>query len=150
MILADITSGKQLEEFVSRMLTDLGYLEVPSVRFFPLCRMKQPIYARQCGVGINIYGKKRRVDIILRHPQLHPKGLAVQFKWQASVGSVEEKYPFELLSIAERGIDTIIVLDGGGYSKGARRWLVGQVGKNFLKHVFDMKGLVDFAEQGKL
>lgn len=48
-----------------------------------------------------------------------PDGLVIQCKWQASSGSVEEKYPFEVLNIQKDEYPTIIVLDGGGYSKGS-------------------------------
>ncbi len=42
------------------------------------------------------------------------KCLVIQCKWQVSTGSVEENYPFQVLSIQLNEFDTIIVLDGGG------------------------------------
>ena len=56
-------------------------------------------------------------------------------------GSVEEKYPFEIECIAQGQYKTIIVLDGGGYSEGARKWLVAQRGK---------RNLVDVCSQGEI
>lgn len=66
------------------------------------------------------------------------------------MGSVEEKYPFEVLSIHLNEFDTIIVLDGGGYSKGAEFWLKQQAGKNKVLHVFSLGEVSRFHSQGRL
>ena len=55
-----------------------------------------------------------------------------------------------MFSIQLNEFDTIIVLDGGGYSKGAEFWLKGQVGKNELLHVFNLGGISRFHSQGRL
>ena len=124
---------------------------VPSASlFFALRDMNQPIYARQCHTGRDLYGKRRRVDFILYHPQKWPDSLVIQCKWQASSGSVEEKYPFEVLSIEVDGYPTIILLDGGGYSNGAKQWLKGQTRRNQLKHVFNLGDFQRFASGGHL
>ena len=68
---------------------------------FAMREMEQPIYTKQCEVGRDIYGKNRRVDFLLYHPRKWPQSLVIQCKWQASSGSVEEKYPFEVLSIQQ-------------------------------------------------
>ena len=82
--------------------------------------MEQLIYSWQFEIGKSIYGKRRFVDLILYHPRLYPECLTIQCKWQASSGSVEEKYLYEVLSIHQNEYDTIIILDGGGYSAGAK------------------------------
>ena len=120
------------------------------MRFFPLRALEQPIYACQVETGGDIYGKRRFVDVILYHPRLWPNCLVLQCKWQASAGSVDQKYPFEVLSIQQNEYDTIILLDGGGYSSGARQWLLNQAGKNRLKHVFNQGDFQRFARQGRL
>lgn len=109
-----------------------------------------PIFASQFTIGKNIYNKNRRVDFILFHPNLWPDRLIIQCKWQASQGTVEEKYPFEVECINKDMIQTIIVLDGGGYSKGAEQWLRSQSGNGYLKHVFDLGQFQRFASKGKL
>ena len=76
--------------------------------------------------------------------------MVIQCKWQASKGSVEEKYPFEVLSIQLNEFATIIVLDGSDYSPGAAFWLKGQAGKNKLLHVFDLGQISRFHSQGRL
>ena len=112
--------------------------------------LNQPIYTRQCYVGRDIYGQNRRVDFLLYHPRKWEKSLVIQCKWQASGGTVHEKYPFEVLNIQQGGYPTIVVLDGGGYSKGAEQWLKGQAGKNLLKHVFDQGEFQRFVSRGEI
>lgn len=141
---------QHLEDFVASILDKRGYMFVIPARFYPACELKQPIYSRQYESGKDIYGKKRKVDIVLYHPRLYRDNLAIQCKWQSSGGSVEEKYPFEIQSIARNRVDTIIILDGGGYSAGAKQWLINQSGKKRLLHVFDKNEFADFANKGRL
>lgn len=144
-------TGSRLEQFVAGLLEDAGYEAVwPSSLFFAMREMEQSIYAKQCVIGRDIYGKKRRVDFLLYHPRKWPQSLVIQCKWQAASGSVEEKYPFEVLSIQQSSYPAVILLDGGGYSKGAEQWLKGQAGKNLLKHVFDQGDFQRFISRGGL
>lgn len=143
-------AGRRLETFVSDILTERGYEQVDAHAFPPMCLMEQPIYSTQFETSQDIYGKRRRVDVILYHPRLYPKRLVIQCKWQSSAGSVEQKYPFEVLCIEQDKYETIILLDGGGYSEGAKQWLINQAGKNRLKHVFDQGEFSRFASKGKI
>ena len=143
-------SGRRLEDNVSSILEDRGYQFVKPIRFFPMKMMEQPIYSVQYKIGKDIYGKNRRVDRILYHPKLYPSCLVIQCKWQASSGSVEEKYPFEVLSLQKNKYDTIIILDGEGYSKGAKQWLLNQAGKNNLKYVFNLGEFSKFVSKGRI
>lgn len=143
-------SGNRLEVFAADILHDREYEYVPANRFFPYREMDQPIYARQVETGLDIYGKQRRVDLILYHPELWKNCLVIQCKWQSSPGSVDQKYPFEVLCIQQDEYDTIILLDGGGYAPGARQWLLNQAGKNRLKHVFNQGEFARFASKGRL
>jgi len=129
--------GKQQENSIAEFLKE-SYEEVSKKLFFGLRSLDQPIFAKQCKAGKNIYGKERTVDFILFHPVRYRNCLVIQSKWQSSGGSVDEKYPFEVMSIEQEEFPTIIVLDGGGYSKGAERWLKDQVGKNKLIAVLNM------------
>ena len=141
--------GKQLEPFVGEELEDAGYERIkPSSLIFAMKFMDQPIYTSQVKIGHDMYGKSRRVDFLLFHPILHFNGLVIQCKWQLSSGSVEEKYPFEVQNIRESGYDTIILLDGGGYSGGAKRWFYSQAGHDHLLHVFDQEEFLRFIARG--
>ena len=131
-------TGKILENFVVDIFASKNYLEVPRVRFEPSKTLEQPIFAKQFHTGTNIYNKNRYVDFIAYHPVKQPQGLVIQCKWQSSSGSVEEKYPFEVLSIFKDTIPAIVILDGGGYSEGAKNWLVDQANNgSYLIGVFD-------------
>ena len=141
--------GRTLENAVSDLLEE-DYQRVSAARFFALRELRQPIFTEQCVIGRDIYGKNRRVDFILYHPQRWPACLVIQCKWQSSTGSVEEKYPFEVLSIQLNEFQTIVVLDGGGYSAGAENWLKGQAGKNKLRHVLSLGEISRFHSQGRL
>ncbi|WP_097355569.1 PD-(D/E)XK nuclease superfamily protein [Candidatus Enterovibrio escicola] len=143
-------SGKRLEWCVSGLLIDAGYHEVRKGIFFAMREMKQPIFARECSIGKTIYGGNRKVDFILYHPTRWPDCLVIECKWQASSGSVYEKYPFLVLNIQNNNINTIIVLDGGGYTKGASNWLHGQAGKTYLKYVFNQGAFQKFVSKGGL
>ena len=112
--------------------------------------MNQPIFSQQCFIGKDIYGKRRRVDFILYHPTRWQDCLVIQCKWQASGGSVDEKYPFEVLSIQLNEFETIIVLDGNGYSKGAEMWLKNQAGKNKLIYVLTLGEISKFQSLGRI
>ena len=139
-------SGKRLENYVAEVLDDLEYSMVLPKNFFDLkSRVENPIYARQCYVGTSIYNRRRRVDIILHHPEKWVDCLVIQCKWQAKSGSVDEKYPFEVLSINKNPYPTIIVLDGGGYSSVSGEWLRSQAGKENLIQVCNLGEFDRFA-----
>lgn len=142
--------GKELESRVAALLEDSGYENVHPI-VFPMRIKDQPIYAKHVEIGRDIYGKVRRCDLLVYNRRVWPSGLVIQCKWQASSGSsMEEKYPFEVLNIQKDEYPTIVVLDGGGYSKGSETWLKGQAGKNRLLHVFSFGELQKFASKGKL
>ena len=115
----------------------------------PPASWNKPSTPSNLRLGKSIYGKNRLVDVILYHPSLWPDCLCIQCKWQTSGGSVDEKYPYEVLSIAKNDVDTIIILDGDGYSQGARQWLLDQAGKNRLKHVFNQGEFSRFVYEGQ-
>lgn len=144
--------GKVLETAVASMLEDGGYTKVTGKRFFPIheSMRQQPIFSQQCHVGKCLYGKNRRVDFILYHPNRWPECLVIQCKWQSSKGSVEEKYPYEVMSIDVGKFKTIIVLDGGGYSQNAEHWVKSQVGNGNLLHVMTLGEINNFQSMGKL
>ena len=139
--------GRTLENAINDLLSE-EYVQVAASRFFALRYMRQPIFAEQFQIGQDVYGKNRRVDFILYHPQRLPNCLVIQCKWQASSGSVEEKYPFEVLSIGNNKFETIIVLDGGGYSEGAESWLKEQAGKDNLLHVLSLGEITKRVSKG--
>ena len=123
-------SGKGLEHLVEESIRDHGFECVfPAPYIFPMEILSQRLFAKQIQLGEDIYGKQRKFDFLLFSPK-HNSYVAIECKWQAVKGTVEEKLPFQVLSINNQGFDTIVVLDGNGYSKGAKEWIVKQAGKD--------------------
>ena len=141
-------SGKRLENHVAEVLDDLGYSRVQSKLFFDLkSHAENPIYARQCFAGTSLYDSRRRVDIILHHPEKWTDCLIIQCKWQSEKGTVDEKYPFEVLSINKNPYPTIIILEGTGYRPKSKEWLRSQAGKGKLLHVYSLGEFDRFAKR---
>ena len=139
-------TGRQFETFCASIVQSQGYERIrPAAAIWAARELGQPIYASQVIIGKSIYGKDRKVDLLLFHPTKHPDGLVVQCKWQSSGGSVDEKYPFEVLNIQQGTLDTIIVLDGGGYSDGAKEWLSARAGAGLFRYLLDLGGFQRYA-----
>lgn len=143
-------TGQLLEDFTAGLLDELDYEEVSANLFYAARNLEQPIFARQVEIGRDLYGKQHKADFMLYHPQRWKDCLVIECKWQARRGSVEEKFPFLVLSINQNEFDTIILLDGDGYTSGAANWIRGQAGKNRLKHVFNQGDLQRYASKGLL
>ena len=141
--------GRILERYV-RELLDEEHEKVSAARFFAMRSLRQPIFAQQVDTGAGIYGRRRLVDFALYHPQRWPDCLVIQCKWQTSSGSVDEKYPYEVENIAHAVFPTIIVLDGGGYSEGARQWLLAQRGRRNLVDVCSQGDISRMQAQGRI
>ena len=144
-------TGTVLERFILSRLADSGYTFVPRDRFNPSRIIGQPIYTRHCHVGESIYGTSQYCDFIVYHPQRWPDNLIIESKWQQTGGSVDEKYPYLVLNIQmQYKSPTILVLDGGGYKKGAERWIRSQSGNGNLRQVFNMKEFSTWVNKGNL
>lgn len=144
-------TGTVLERFILSRLDERGYTYVPPRRFTPARILAQPVYSRKFHVGESIYGTAQYCDFIVYHPELWPDNLIIESKWQQVGGSVDEKYPYLVLNIQmQYKSPTILVLDGGGYKKGAERWIRSQVGNGNLLHVFNMKEFATWVNKGNL
>ena len=60
--------GKEFEQSIADVLEDIGYQLVNSDQF-SIMQDKEPVYTQQYVIGKDIYGKSRKVDIILYHPE---------------------------------------------------------------------------------
>ena len=144
-------TGNQLELFIDNLLRQNGYTFVKSDIFPSQSNSNVSIYTRQYFVGLSIYGHKQKCDFLLYHKEKHPNRLSIEAKWQEKPGSVDEKFPFLVENLKLRECDTIIVLDGGGYKKGAEKWLRRQVDrKNRLVGVFSMQEFQKYSNSGAL
>jgi hypothetical protein len=144
-------TGSALEKYILSRLEERGYTFVPPQKFIPACYLEQPIYSRKYHVGDSIYETPQYCDFILYHPIKWPLKLVIESKWQQGPGSVDEKYPYLVLNIQSHYTSpTILVLGGGGYKKGAEKWLRSQAGKGNLLHVFSMEQFATWANNENL
>lgn len=135
-------NGQMLEDQIEAALASSGYkiLTPAEQRYLEndaagnCASVKdEPWYCRQARVYHNIYAGVAKSDFVAFHAEHWPKGLVIETKWQQSQGSVDEKYPFTALSLAEVDMPGILVLDGGGYRRGAVEWLRKHSQKNSYK-----------------
>ena len=82
---------------------------------------------------VTIYNEGGRTEFVIVDGT---RRVRVEAKYQASAGSVDEKYPYMLLN----GIyqypenEIVFVVDGGGYKPGARQWLEDKIKENWLDY----------------
>lgn len=119
-------TGSLLENFVENLLQQRGYKEFWDHKEQVFANRKSVggrQYAKQVIVGESIYGTKNKCDFLVLNKDLFPDGLIIESKWQQSKGSVDIKYPKMVFDILKIGVPTIVLLDGGGYSAKAEKWL---------------------------
>lgn len=131
-------TGNNLEQFIENALIDREYIQIDKKQFNSALYLEQAIYTKQFYIGKSIYGTSIYCDFIIYHPDKHPNCLVIESKWQQTGGSVDEKYPYTIINIQTKyPYKTILILDGGGYKKGAEEWMRNQIGNNLI-HVFSM------------
>jgi len=138
-------TGSTLELFVERMLEDNGYTPFPNHKAQLFDNRKTvggKQYSSHVPCGTSIYESPRKCDFLIMNQDKFPEGLIIECKWQQSAGSVDEKYPFTLFNIIKIGVPTIILLDGGGYKKTAKKWLKEQV--NLSKALIGVYSMAEF------
>lgn len=142
-------TGQTLEHQVERLIMDRGYIWLPQNRIEAAKILKQPFYTHQFPISKSLYeGKNTRADFILLHPEKHPDFLIIECKWQQGGGTTEEKLPYLVLNIKQNyPYETMVVIDGGGHTKGAIKWIHKQQGGR-IKMVCDMAKLMKLANNG--
>lgn len=94
-----VANGRQLQSTVEDMAGQLG-LQVQ----------------REVRAGRRLWGKERRIDLVLTHP-VSGKRLGVECKFQAGSGSADEKVPATISDIATWPIEGIVVFAGAGFER---------------------------------
>jgi hypothetical protein len=131
-------TGGSLEAIIKTAIERKAYTPIERDKFDAARQLPQPVYAQQYPVGLSIYGTKQFCDFILHHPQKHANGLIIEAKWQQVGGTADQKLVYTATTIKQTyPSPTIIVLDGGGASKGADAWLRKRVDGKLL-HVFNI------------
>jgi hypothetical protein len=143
-------TGKRLEEFITHSLEETNYTFIERRKWKTARYLDQPIYTRQLYLGKSIYGSDVYGDFVLFHPEKHPDGLVIESKWQQVSGSVDEKLPFLVQNIKEKfPINAIIIIDGGGFKRGAIEWVRSQIGGRLI-NVFSMSDFQKWVNKGNL
>jgi hypothetical protein len=129
-------NGTDLEAQVHTCITRAGYPELNAEQKRMLISSDGVLitegsrwFASQVRLGKNIYEGTMTVDFYLYDKEKWPDGLYIEVKWQASSGSVDEKYVFTALSLIGLPGDKVLILDGSGYRPGAVKWLRKQAAK---------------------
>lgn len=135
-------TGNRLEIFVENTLKEHGYTEFWNHKeqvFANRDAIGGKQYSKQAPVGETIFGGVRKADFLVINQEKFPHGLLIETKWQQARGSVHEKYPLLVYNILKTGVPTVVLLDGGGYSKKAEAWLKDQASPSrALIAVWDM------------
>lgn len=77
---------------------------------------------REANLGKTIIGKNRRVDILAIEKTTR-KALAIECKYQDSVGTVDEKIPYALHDLHAIGMPVCLAYAGSGFSEGVLHML---------------------------
>lgn len=78
---------------------------------------------KEVAVGRRIWGAKRRIDVVLRHPETRVS-LGIECKYQKQRGTAEEKIPATIEDIRAWPIRGIVVYSGEGFSKNMVSYLL--------------------------
>jgi len=79
---------------------------------------------REISLGKSIIGKNRCIDVFAIHEESH-KALAVECKYQATAGTVDEKISYALADLEALWIPGCVVYAGEGFSIGVVHMLRG-------------------------
>jgi hypothetical protein len=132
-------SGEAFEAGFEASLKRKGFRKLARVEVDNLCAGASPHdiegawYATQISPYANIYTAQFKADFLFSPGD---GVVLVEMKWQATPGSVDEKYPFAVLTLkrvaVERGLRAVLVLAGGGARNVAVRWCREQQDENLL------------------
>lgn len=79
---------------------------------------------REVSLGKTIIGKNRHIDIFVLHPE-SGGALAIECKYQDSLGTVDEKIPYAIQDMQAMGMPVCLTYAGGGFSLGILHMLAG-------------------------
>jgi hypothetical protein len=72
---------------------------------------------REVGMGKTIIGKNRQLDILVIHEQSSAV-LAIECKYQDTLGTVDEKIPYAIQDMQAMGVPVCLTYAGKGFSSG--------------------------------
>lgn len=71
----------------------------------------------EVSIGTSMLGKQRRIDLIVRE-RTGSRTLAIECKYQDSLGTVDEKIPYALQDLGAMRVPAVMVYAGSGFSAG--------------------------------
>src|SRR6266702_4067805 len=77
----------------------------------------------QVRVARRIWGAIRRIDVVITHPQTR-KTLGIECKYQAVLGTAEEKIPSVIKDITAWPIPGLVVFAGAGFTENMKMYLI--------------------------
>ncbi len=101
-----VASGRDLQDRVVDLGRDLG-LDV----------------SIEVKVGRRIWGAKRRIDVVMKHPETRVS-LGLECKYQGGPGSAEEKIPATIEDIGAWPIRGLVVYSGEGFTSNMESYLL--------------------------
>jgi len=101
-----VSNGDELVKAVAQLSRDLGLEAKEQVR-----------------VARRIWGAVRKIDVVLTHPETR-KTLGVECKFQAVLGTAEEKIPSTIKDIGAWPIPGLVVFAGPGFTENMRMYLI--------------------------
>jgi hypothetical protein len=101
-----VASGKELQDSVAALGRLLGLIADTEV-----------------SVGRRVWGARRRIDVVLKHPDTRIS-LGIECKFQGGAGSAEEKIPATIQDIRAWPIRGIVVYYGDGFSGNMESYLL--------------------------
>jgi hypothetical protein len=121
------TTGKHLERIISDILKKKGF----EVIAYSKWNKNKDKYGKDILIKDypfkTIYHTWGKTEFLIISQTYH-LNLRVECKWQQVRGSVDEKYPYLYLNAVETmQEDVAIILDGGGYRKEAREWIINAI-----------------------
>lgn len=118
-------SGHGLEYLVQSHILQFGFEPVP----FKIYQKNPDSYANRRILLIgapytSIYGHNAKSEFVLVDPERNFR-MRIECKWQATPGSVDEKFPYLYLNAIERMPEptVMLIIDGGGAKPFAIDWL---------------------------
>jgi len=129
-------SGKAMLEHTIAVFQEYGYEQLDKSTFKKRSTFQLPLtilegYANKCfitneHVYNDIYGTPKKTHIYAYCPVKYKTGLLIEVRWQAISGTVDQKYPFIILSLERAPTKTILILDGKGMREEAVEWAKGR------------------------
>ncbi|WP_187142814.1 PD-(D/E)XK nuclease superfamily protein [Thermanaerosceptrum fracticalcis] len=118
------STGGTLEKSVVGALTSKGFQVVPYRKWIKCPKNYGNELLLTNAPYKTIYNHSGNSEFLLLSNKYNMR-IRIECKWQQSAGSVDEKFPYLYLNAVEvmPEAEIIIIVDGGGYKKGAVEWL---------------------------